>query len=323
MKQTCPICQSAAEVVALDTTFLQIRCAKCDCFKITQSAIGDCSTSNPKFVRYLASAYIRANQGITVDVDVIDGFAGLKVKSVSERARILLQHLYFQHPGAGEMFDFPLNDAPALIAITWSEQWSEVRYLFTRVLRDGGFLEHANPPYSHSRIPGGIITPAGHELIDSLKVSAPGASKSAFCAMWFNPRLEVVYINAIAPAIEAAGYEAVQIDRVQHINKVDDEIVARIRTSRLLVADLTGTRGGVYYEAGFAAALGIPVFLTVREKRRHKVHFDIRQFNCIGWDPDALPAFTNALRLRIEALIGRGPSIKVTPPPPGRPAPAS
>ena len=45
--------------------------------------------------------------------------------------------------------------------------------------------------------------------------------------------------------------------------------------------------GGVYYEAGFARGLGIPVISTCREDERGKLHFDTRQYNHIFWKAPA------------------------------------
>ena len=88
--------------------------------------------------------------------------------------------------------------------------------------------------------------------------------------MWFNDTMLPTLKDGIAPAIRDAGYEPLRIDHKPHINKIDDEIIAEIRRSRLLVADFTcepgKVRGGVYFEAGFALGLGIPVFWTVNEE---------------------------------------------------------
>ena len=54
-----------------------------------------------------------------------------------------------------------------------------------------------------------------------------------------------------------------------------------------MVADFTygddGERGGVYYEAGFAHGLNIPVFFTCQKGFLEKIHFDTRQYNHIEW----------------------------------------
>ena len=74
-----------------------------------------------------------------------------------------------------------------------------------------------------------------------------------------------------------------RIDLKQHINKIDDEIIAEIRNSKFLIADFTGNRGGVYYEAGFAYGLGIPVIWTCKKEDISELHFDTRQYNHITW----------------------------------------
>jgi hypothetical protein len=73
------------------------------------------------------------------------------------------------------------------------------------------------------------------------------------------------------------------------------------------VADFTGERGGVYFEAGFALGLGRQVIWTVREDVLDKVHFDNRQYNFIVWKSSGLDKFAERLGLRIEATVGRGP----------------
>lgn len=124
--------------------------------------------------------------------------------------------------------------------------------------------------------------------------------------MWFNEKVNYVYNESFAKAISQAGYRPHRVDEREHNDKIDDEIIRQIRRSRFVVADLTGHRGGVYYEAGFAAGLGIPVFLTCNEEEANNVHFDILQYNCIRWSYTELDEFTRALNVRIEAVLGKG-----------------
>ena len=92
-----------------------------------------------------------------------------------------------------------------------------------------------------------------------------------------------------------------------HNNKIDDEIVAGIRRSKFLVADFTSHRGGVYFEAGLAIGLGLPVIWLCRKDELEKTHFDTRQYNFIVWETDQAVELSRALQNRIEATIGRGP----------------
>ncbi len=97
------------------------------------------------------------------------------------------------------------------------------------------------------------------------------------------------------------GYRAIRIDREEHNEKIDDRIVAEIRKSSLLVADVTGQRNGVYFEAGFAMGLGIPVIWTCQEEEIKKLHFDTRQYSHIKWrEPQEL---REKLLNRIEGTL--------------------
>lgn len=160
------------------------------------------------------------------------------------------------------------------------------------------------------------LTFEGYARLDDISSHAT-SSTQAFVAMWFGSDVAQAYNAGIAPAVIDAGYQPMRIDQKEHNNKIDDEIVAEIRRSRFLVADFTcglvesdGTptaipRGGVYYEAGFAQGLGIPVIWCCREDHINHVHFDTRQFNHITWStPEEL---RENLRNRIGAVIGDGP----------------
>ena len=142
--------------------------------------------------------------------------------------------------------------------------------------------------------------------------------------MWFSPELNEVYEKGIKLAIDDAGYRPVRIDRVNHNNKIDDEIIAEIRRSKFVVADFTsellsrqrpdGTaykeafvRGGVYFEAGFAKGLGRQVIWTVRKDvaDANALHFDTRQYSHIVWEDFA--DLRARLSQRISATLGDGP----------------
>ena len=115
------------------------------------------------------------------------------------------------------------------------------------------------------------------------------------------------YNHGIAPGIEDSGYKPYRTDRDEYIDRIDDHIIAEIRRSKFLVADFShgvdGVRGSVYYEAGFAHGLNIPVIFVCREGSTR--HFDTDHFNHIIWtSPEEL---RKRLRDRILHVIGQGP----------------
>jgi nucleoside 2-deoxyribosyltransferase len=125
--------------------------------------------------------------------------------------------------------------------------------------------------------------------------------------MWFDPSMSDPYDKGFQIGISRARYNPIRIDRQEHINKIDDEIIALINSSAFVVADFSGHRGGVYFEAGYALGLGLPVVWTCRETDIDGLHFDIRQYNCILWEtPEEL---ATRLEKRIGASIGIGPQI--------------
>lgn len=161
-----------------------------------------------------------------------------------------------------------------------------------------------------------VVQPEGYAFLSDKNAHA-WDSRQAFIAMWFDGAMDDAYENGFEKAIREAGYEPLRIDRKEHINKIDDEIIADIRRSRFVVADFTSEtlsyngedkhipRGGVYFEAGYAMGMQIPVIWTCRKDLINDIHFDTRQFNHITWEtPDDL---AEKLKNRIEAVIGEGP----------------
>jgi hypothetical protein len=137
------------------------------------------------------------------------------------------------------------------------------------------------------------------------------AGHRGFIAMWFDSSLDELQ-RAIEKGISDAGYSPLRIDQDHFAGGVMDRVLASIRESRFVVADFTGNRGGVYYEAGFAAGLGLTVFCLCKEGQTapgdaDRIHFDIAHLRMITWKGDDLGRLTDRLRDGICAVVGRGP----------------
>ena len=68
-------------------------------------------------------------------------------------------------------------------------------------------------------------------------------------------------------------------------------------------------RSGVFYEAGFAAGLDVPVIFTCSNQASDKAkeHFDTRQINHIFWND--VPDLRKQLKERIAGTIPNTPII--------------
>ncbi len=151
-----------------------------------------------------------------------------------------------------------------------------------------------------------VIAPEGWQEITRLQQANVG-SRVGFVAMRFTGEFQPLFNQGIEPGIRAAGYESFRVDRKEHNNRIDDEIIASIKQSRFLIADFAECRGGIYFEAGFAMGLGLPVIWLTRADQLDNVHFDNRQYNFITWCDGEWDELIKRLRFRIEATIGRGP----------------
>ncbi|CAN5272158.1 hypothetical protein BH10PSE9_BH10PSE9_00570 [soil metagenome] len=226
----------------------------------------------------------------------------LRVSERLDRALLLLQA---ELPEIGQCFEFVGASTPEklerldrLCAWTESTGTSQVVWLLQQ-LATLNLLSQERDRWS--------ITHLGWGRLEQLR-AGEGSSTQAFVAMWFSPSLDTAYAEGFEPAIREVGYRPLRIDRKEHVNKIDDEIIAEIRRSRFLVADFTSeqdrARGGVYFEAGFAFGLNIPVVWTCRTDAIANVHFDTRQFNHIVWADPAELRFR--LKNRIAAVLGYG-----------------
>ena len=211
-----------------------------------------------------------------------------------------MRFLAEEGPKPGAYVRFPSRET--LLGVCWAQDADETTFILIKYLMmERQFLFRTTDNYGADSLQ---ISPNGWAYLDSLQQGNPD-SDIAFIAMWFDKSMDSAH-TAIETAIRNSGYEALRIDRKEHSNKIDDEIIAGIRRSKFLVADFTDHRGGVYFEAGFAMGLGIPVIWLCREDELKKAHFDTRQYNYILWTTEKLPELTNALQKRIEAILGRG-----------------
>lgn len=201
---------------------------------------------------------------------------------------------------SGIVTDRMREEKANLAALTASQNDAEVNEL-VRFLREDGLVQGDGTV---------ALTFKAWRYIEQRRTQRP-STVQGFVAMWFNKEMEAVYSNGFEAAIRDAGYEPMRIDQKEHINKIDDEIIAEIRRSRFLVADFTSEpdrpRGGVYFEAGFAFGLGIPVIWSCRDDLIGQLHFDIRQFNHIVWSKS--DDLRTKLCNRISAVLGDGPGI--------------
>jgi len=310
----CPLCtnpfgDTGSVSAPADTLNCEVTCARCGTFNLTDSAQVLYFGTLPGVQGFserrhllcgLARTAFDAGSRLTVNEELCQRIEGGRERgrTVPEKIDLLMHWFAIQSKHLG---DPVATDDEVAYPVAFCRNAKEWTFLRSSCL-ERGLLIHADPGFD-------VVTTKGWEWLDE---RPKAAGDRAFIAMSFHPDLKPVG-DAIEKAIRDAGYQPTRVDQHEYVGGVMDKVLALIRQSRFVVADFTQNRGGVYYEAAFAAGRDIPVIPTCRvdhldpENKSDRLHFDVSHLNFLSWDDQNLPDFQKRLQLRIEALFGRGP----------------
>lgn len=293
----CDICGIKAETIPSHGDYLHQKCPACGEYKISGTAIAVLKRKykeKKRLIRGWIRDQLREGAIPYITSDTLDVIMARPLPSVKERAERILFEVLNNNNKLGASFDCI---DPSLVAATYSLDEEELffleKYLFSKNLIGGDEMNKYK------------ILPEGYIYVDDILNKGVSASTNGFIAMWFDPSMDGIHEDGFQAAILDAGYNPVRVDHIDHINRIDDEIIASINSARFVVADFTGHRGGVYFEAGYALGKNIPIFWTCRSDDMDKLHFDIRQYNCIDWK--TTEELRHRLSKRIEAVVSLGP----------------
>lgn len=300
MDRDCPTCthRNAAEWI-LDS--VHVRCAACGDYTIEHNAVVSAGDRVGRLAPFTREASDVGAPLVITTVNVGELLRRYDAVSVGAKGRKLLQLIGARAPEPGTtvyintFYDFPLVAAAS----------SREMVFLVRHAVEQEFL--AVDDYFEARDVNWSVFTAGHCVLrpkgwDTLSPVAGGLPGTCFVAMWFDASVQDAYMNGIKPALEAdCGYTVLQMSEHEHNNSITDEMLVQIRNAEFVVADVTGQRPNVYFEAGFALALGRPVIWSCREAEANAIHFDTRQFAHILWQTPA--DLRRLLAARVKATI--------------------
>jgi hypothetical protein len=123
---------------------------------------------------------------------------------------------------------------------------------------------------------------------------------------------DAVYKTLIAPTLRGLKITSVRVDRIEHLEDINNKIVAELHKCDIALADLTYARPSVYFEAGYAQR-AVPVVYTCRSDHlsgraddkfgNFRVHFDLRMKNIIPWSSPTDIKFAKALERRVRLAV--------------------
>lgn len=326
----CPICSFPLRSSDVGGTVYKLHCYRCGIFQISLEAKEELlqielSSTQSSHI----SSWLNDNPSTMIHLRDIPYLISLVTPALDEKAEKLLLFLSKLFPYPGQIIpDFLKNihllcdnkenllylnkigltkekarSYLEIFAHSWATSPNEFAYILYRYLVGYKKVFDKNLP--------GSFTPEGWAYINSLKQRNP-ESNIVFLAMKFCDEVKQFNEEWVETAIIETDYEPIRIDKYPHNNLIDDEIISKIKRSRFIVADFSFNNNGVYYEAGFARGLNIPVISICEkqlfESKEYKTHFDTNHYSFILYDKQNGAELKNTLRLRIEATIGRGKS---------------
>jgi hypothetical protein len=307
IQRSCPICKlEEREVKVWDYgERLTIDCPRCGKFTMTETAA---VTAERRDLGFKLSAWIRDRSETGGTIPEINSNTLKEVEAalpnyrVAEKQLLLLRALERRTKFPGQKVDvLPHLDFP----LAWAAGEDEFRYLLRSLMERGtirrtdSHSDDLSSSFGHSF----EITANGWNFLDE-RARPSVISDQVFLAMSFATDLKSAWENGIRVALTRAGFRPYRVDAEPHIERIDTKIIAEIKNSRFLVADVTQQRPGVYFEAGYALGLGLPVFWCVRSDDLKNAHFDTRQYQHIVWDNEQHLA--DQLYLFVTAIVGKG-----------------
>ncbi|HTW63254.1 MAG TPA: hypothetical protein VME17_01505 [Bryobacteraceae bacterium] len=150
----------------------------------------------------------------------------------------------------------------------------------------------------------GLIA-AGNQKVSFSDFEVSSGRPRAFVVMQFAEPYDTFYREVIQKQAEAAGFEVFRIDEKAGPGVIFQDIQREIEKAEIVVAEITPANPNVFYELGYAHALGKPTILLAQ--RGVDLPFDIRSFRVVFYN-DTIGGKTEVernLRNHLEAITGR------------------
>jgi hypothetical protein len=295
--ETCRLCGHNTRnggVADFDRDIYFFDCERCGLYHMTFEAYFNAGTMETAFLR---TATRQAFEGTGAPLRLTAGNLDVLPRehentSIPENVEKFLSYIRNKCPRPAQTVELdPERDYPIIDALNGSE----LRYIAEHA-EDQGLVKTVGAEYS--------LTPTGwaHLMGPSGGGAIPGR---CFVAMSFSVD-PGMYADGIRPAVKECGYSPISMKDVLMNEDICYRMLAEIRKAQIVIADFTEHKHGVYFEAGFARALGREVFWTCHQDHIGNTHFDTNHYQHVIWSTPA--DLRVKLSEKILAVVGRGPS---------------
>jgi nucleoside 2-deoxyribosyltransferase len=145
----------------------------------------------------------------------------------------------------------------------------------------------------------------GSHEVAFTEFAVESALPRAFVAMHWAEPYDTFYREVIQNQAETAGYKVVRMDEQAGPGVIFQDIQREIEQAEIVIAEITPANPNVFYELGYAHALGKPTILLAR--REAKLPFDIQSFRVVFYN-DTIGGKAEVernLKKHLEAIAAR------------------
>ena len=129
----------------------------------------------------------------------------------------------------------------------------------------------------------------------------------AFIVMQFSSPYNEVYSDVIKQLCEECRIDAVRADEIYGPGIIIKDVIDRIAKSQVVIADISPTNPNVYFEVGYALALGKPIILLAQRRAPDSpLPFDLSAFRVLFYD-DSIGGklrLETGLRKHLKQILG-------------------
>ena len=136
---------------------------------------------------------------------------------------------------------------------------------------------------------------------NNISIESNGAAAYVFVLMPFKETFFATYESIIKPIAKELECQIKQANEIHKADVIIDSIFTEIAKADFLIADATGKNPNVFYEIGYAHALGKKVIIMTQD---HKdIPFDISRIRYIKYSLDARNLLAETLREFIKETL--------------------
>ncbi|CAH1197579.1 hypothetical protein PAECIP111893_00829 [Paenibacillus plantiphilus] len=254
-------------------------CAPGSSYSIHSDSVPAFSSLSNRIKRQLfpiVSAYIRersdSDERVAFKFEDMEHLANSSAipSTIEEKSNRLLQYLFIRSKGPQD--PIVIHQLSESYNLTYSPNLQELIYIIEK-LREEEYIERVGATFK--------LTEKGWNEAAANAGGKPLQSCVVILADDEEWRRE--WCNKVLPQIEQCGYKVRLADHSSH--EIDDDgLMQLISESKLIIADLTGQDREIYFAAGYALGLQIPILCTVNRSDADQPLLQASGIHPIVWE---------------------------------------